>query len=78
MALIETRLKKLEQQLAALTDGPSYAEGLRERLRVAQGLREPPRPLPEGDDPLTRRLRYAMIRAQQARAHLQDGAPGPW
>jgi hypothetical protein len=80
MAVLETRLKKLEAQLSAMTDGPTLADLLRARLREARA-RPPsaqPRPLPEGDDPLTRRLREALIRAQEARARVQDGTPGPW
>jgi hypothetical protein len=83
MTSLERRLSKLEAQLGT-EDRPSLGEILRKRLAEAQERRRlgVPAPLPaipaDSDDPLIQRLRQAMIRAQQARARLQAGDPGPW
>jgi hypothetical protein len=77
---MEHRIAKLETALHLEHAGPSLADRLgearddaRERRRL--GL---PTPLLEAEGPLGDRYRMALARAQQARAHLSSGEPGPW
>jgi hypothetical protein len=74
MISLERRLNKLEAMLG-VEDHPTLTDVLHARLAVARQHPGERRPLPEGDDPLSRRLRLAMMRAQQARARPGDLEP---
>jgi hypothetical protein len=79
MTSLARRLTALETRLH-VADDRSLAEVLREALAEARerqrlGLT---RPLPEGEDPLSQRLRLARLRTEEALTRRQAGDVGPW
>jgi phosphatidylserine/phosphatidylglycerophosphate/cardiolipin synthase-like enzyme len=83
MTSLERRLRQIEAQLSPRAKGPTLADILRAaeeraRERIRLGLPRDDAIPPESDNPWAQRYRQACIRAQQARARLQDVAPGPW
>jgi hypothetical protein len=70
MTAMERRLAQLEAQFEAMTNGPTFVQGLmraKELIlqRVRLGLPRPPRQIPAGDDPLSQRLRNALLKAEK-------------